>query len=358
MPNTFNPHSMDIVTWYKNSRSSYIKLTKTVHNSLEDLINAEDIDYLAITSRTKTIDSLTEKIERKGYRSPDEVTDLSGVRIITFIESDVSKVTGLIKKAFSVHPEQSFDKSMELDTDRVGYRSVHFVCDLGNNRTDLPEFSAFKGQLFEIQIRTILQHAWAEIEHDRNYKFSGKLPKPIKRRLYLLAGMLEMIDREFVNLSIELDSYSEKIISKTLSGDLEVEINTASLKSYLNGVVRKLKTTTVKQSKTSAYDVAIKELDSFGISSLKGINSIFTTKYFKALDKYVPSTTELGLFRKAMMYSDIDRFFEEVWQNKWHEMKRATIQLLETKYGKRKIDGVLESNLINPKKKKITRKSN
>ena len=357
MPNTFETNSTDITTWYKKSRGSYVKLTKTVQNTVENLINAEDIDYLAINSRTKSIDSLKEKVERKGYNNPDEISDLSGIRIITFIESDVSKVSDLVKKAFSVHPDKSLDKSEELDADRVGYRSVHFVCDLGNDRLKLPEFSAFKDQLFEIQIRTALQHAWAEIEHDRNYKFSGTLPKPIKRRLYLLAGMLEMIDREFVNLSIEVDNYSEEVTNKTQSGDLDIEINVTSLRSYLQEITNKLEKTVIKQSKTPAYDVAIKELTSFGLTSLKDLNTIFNDAYFEALDKNVPSSTELGLFRKAMMFLDIDRFFEEIWQERWREMRRATIRLLESKYGKSKIDEVLETYLINPKKQKKPRKS-
>ena len=46
----------------------------------------------------------------------------------------------------------------------------------------LPEMKLFSGIPFEIQVRTILQHAWAEFAHDRNYKFRGVLPDVIARR--------------------------------------------------------------------------------------------------------------------------------------------------------------------------------
>jgi ppGpp synthetase/RelA/SpoT-type nucleotidyltranferase len=65
------------------------------------------------------------------------------------------------------------DKSRNLGTNRIGYRTIHLVVSLSNTRTILPEYSEFDDLKFEIQLRTILEHAWAEIEHDRNYKFKG-----------------------------------------------------------------------------------------------------------------------------------------------------------------------------------------
>jgi ppGpp synthetase/RelA/SpoT-type nucleotidyltranferase len=89
------------------------------------------VDHLSVTSRTKSLESFVEKIERKGYSNPGkEMTDLCGIRIITFIEADVARVGDVIRKAFKVHEHLSLDKSTELESDRLGYRSVHFICDL------------------------------------------------------------------------------------------------------------------------------------------------------------------------------------------------------------------------------------
>lgn len=102
---------------------------------------------------------IEDKISEKAY-TPESMTDLAGIRVITLIESDVQKVCDL-KTMFNVHDQDSVNKSEKLGEEKVGYRSVHFVCDVGNIREQLPEFSAYKGFCFEIQIRTALEHAWA-----------------------------------------------------------------------------------------------------------------------------------------------------------------------------------------------------
>lgn len=81
----------------------------------------------------------------------------------------------MITGSFNIDEKNSLDKKILLASDQIGYRSVHFVCDLGAQRSGLPEFKDLGGLKFEIQVRTLLQHAWAELAHDRNYKFSGTL---------------------------------------------------------------------------------------------------------------------------------------------------------------------------------------
>jgi hypothetical protein len=63
----------------------------------------------------------------------------------------------------------------------------------------------------EIQIRSILQHAWAEIEHDLGYKSKYSIPFNLRRRFSRLSGLLELADEEFNNLRAELRKYKEKI---------------------------------------------------------------------------------------------------------------------------------------------------
>lgn len=219
--------------WYENERSTYESFSKQIKSILEELIKNAKIDYLSITNRAKEVDSFVEKIGRKNYQNPaKDVTDLAGIRVITFIESDALKVNELIKSSFNVDMSKSLDKSDELGIDKFGYRSFHFICDLGASRRGLLEYQRYENLVCEIQVRTALQHAWAEIEHDRNYKFAGVLPPSIKRRLNLVAGLLEIADGEFNNLSIELDKYSKEISVKTKSGDLDIELNSITLEEY------------------------------------------------------------------------------------------------------------------------------
>jgi ppGpp synthetase/RelA/SpoT-type nucleotidyltranferase len=170
------------LAWFDGVRPRYTTLGNTVAATIRTLVQNDRIDVIDVTHRAKSRTSFAEKIKRKRYNNPQlEMTDLAGIRVITLIERDIERVSRLIETSFNVHAEFSADKSADLGPDRFGYRSVHFVCDVGAARSLLPEFLPYANMLFEVQIRTALQHAWAEIEHDRSYKFSGELPSKLKR---------------------------------------------------------------------------------------------------------------------------------------------------------------------------------
>src|SRR6202044_792790 len=136
-------HSGATGHWYKQRMHLYAGLTEVVATTISKLLKVHNIDYLTLSSRTKTTESVTEKIDRKEYSNPEDITDLAGIRVITYIETDIEKIGKLLAEAFKIHADKSLNKSEELGTDQMGYRSVHFVCELGENRTALPEFAAY-----------------------------------------------------------------------------------------------------------------------------------------------------------------------------------------------------------------------
>ena len=192
-----------------------------------------------------------------------------------------------------------------MKDDQVGYRSVHYVACIKSNRTRLPEYQECKGIKFEIQIRTLLQHAWAEIEHDRNYKFSGELPSEIKRRFYLVAGSLELLDREFEQLSQDIDAYAKKIRDDAEKGNLSEKINSTSLLEYLS---IKLKSFDIKNR--NFYDAdkeIILELSLFGIDSLKELDDILSEELLKKV-VWVDNFSYLGILRNVMIKFGLQKF--------------------------------------------------
>jgi hypothetical protein len=82
---------------------------------------------------------------------------------------------------------------------RFGYASRHLLIGLDAAREGLPGYDNLTGRRAQVQIRTVLQHAWAEFEHDIRYK--GTIPDEhvpdFDRRFTLAAGLLELADREF-----------------------------------------------------------------------------------------------------------------------------------------------------------------
>src|SRR5258708_27891790 len=259
---------VDADRWYASNYEVYSSFTRLLHATVENLLRAAGIEHLSVTSRTKSLNSFIEKITRKEYESVSEVTDLTGIRVITFIESGAAAAAKLLLRCFKVHPEKSLDKSEELGDSQVGYRSIHLICELEKERASLPEYKPFKGLLFEIQVRTVLQHAWAEIDHDRRYKFSGVLPKDMRRRLYLLAGQLEQADKEFARLAVNVDAYSAELQRKKKSRDLDVELSSASLDDYLQSLPTMHRLPPIRKSDPADFAEVIDELHRFGIDTL------------------------------------------------------------------------------------------
>ena len=230
-----NIDQLQLMEYYNKNRENYRKMGKRIERFLTNLFEKEKIIYQSISSRAKSRESFKKKLERKEYDSLDYATDLCGIRVITFLESETKIVEALLRKIFIIDESRSEDKSESLGEDKVGYKSIHLVATLPENLLSLPEFERFRDLKFEFQVRTILQHAWAEVEHDKNYKFSGQLPPDIKRRFKLLAGFLEIADREFESISKEISEYEQKVASIIATNHLEaIEINSTSLRKYLN----------------------------------------------------------------------------------------------------------------------------
>jgi hypothetical protein len=149
----------------------------------------------------------------KEYQSLSDITDLVGVRIITHYADEVEQIARVIESEFTIDGENSGDKGKVLDPDRFGYLSVHYVLELGRARAALPEYRAYGGMKAEVQVRSILQHAWAENEHDLGYKSALSVPRSVRRRFSRLAGLLELADAEFDAIRTELGRYGEVVES-------------------------------------------------------------------------------------------------------------------------------------------------
>ena len=152
-----------------------------------------------------------------------EVTDLLGLRVITYFEDGVDRVGALVEARLPVDFQHSVDKRRR-DAGGFGYRSLHYVCRAGEA---LPPDCRY-----EIQVRTMLEHAWAEIEHDLGYKSREAVPAEARRRLHRLAGLLELADQEFVAIRRELHDYAAALPT-LIAADGDVPLDPLSLRSLL-----------------------------------------------------------------------------------------------------------------------------
>ena len=101
-----------------------------------------------------------------------------------------------------------------------------------DERCKLVEYQKYQDIRFEIQLRTVLQHAWAEVEHGLGYKSYYEPPMDIKRKLNRLAGTLEILDEEFEAIRYEITLYNQSM--NKVEKILKTDINKESLTAFAN----------------------------------------------------------------------------------------------------------------------------
>lgn len=226
-----------IVGEYSAGRLRYMQFTDSLVNLLRTLLNAEKLVYVSATGRAKDVDSFRDKITREGKSYGDpmaEVTDLCGARVVCYDSATVHKIGQVIAKNFAIDTQNSVDKSEQLDLDQFGYRSIHFVVGLDERRRELPEYKMFADMKAEIQVRTALQHAWAELDHSLRYKAESDVPKELRRRLYRISALLELADDEFLRLKEQSDQVRSEYAADVNAGKLEsIGVDSDSIDEFI-----------------------------------------------------------------------------------------------------------------------------
>jgi ppGpp synthetase/RelA/SpoT-type nucleotidyltranferase len=107
----------------------------------------------------------------------------------------VLRVCDLIDANFDIiEKDDKINRNLSLP----GYRSVQYLVRFPRETCGNPENRKYANLVAEVQVRTVLQHAWAEIEHDIQYRSFTALPDQLRRRFVILAGLIEIADKEFV----------------------------------------------------------------------------------------------------------------------------------------------------------------
>lgn len=223
-----SPHGIELLDQYQRCRPQLLELMQQVYDQLHNVLREQGVKLNSIEHRVKTEESLIEKLGRKGdkYKNLEDITDLVGLRIITFYSDDVDKVAAIVKNLYVVDWDNSVDKRKLHELTSFGYNSLHYICHLKEG--------PLSGIPFELQMRTALQHVWSSIEHDIGYKGAVKLPPEYRRQFSRLAGMLELADNEFSRLRTTMVDYRRQVNSLVKSGKLDdVPLSTDSFQSFL-----------------------------------------------------------------------------------------------------------------------------
>lgn len=267
---------------FRSQLSRYDLFGKKLQALLSRALQEQGITIHSITYRVKEPTRLEEKLARPGksYDGLSDVTDLLGLRIITYFADDVDRVVSVVDRELEIDAERSVDKRPLNDPDRFGYASVHRVCKLPQPRACQPEYSPFAELRCEIQVRSILQHAWAEIEHDLGYKAATGIPVHLRRRFSMLAGMLELADDQFMRLRDDLTTYSVKVTGEVQTNPEAVAVDTVSLESFikadplvhqLDQEISSMRGRPLMGPTKAVIEARVEELQSLGIHTIKAL---------------------------------------------------------------------------------------
>jgi ppGpp synthetase/RelA/SpoT-type nucleotidyltranferase len=188
---------------------------ETLEKFIEENLQGSQIEIHKIEARAKDPTSVHLKLLRKRYRRPQsQLTDKVGVRIITYYSDDVDRIVDLLRPHIEIDQRKSVDKRMALGLRGFGYSSVHIIARLKANEAKKSIYACLDGFWFEIQARSILEHAWAEVEHEIVFKSGIEHPDSVIRRFAAIAGTLEVLSTEFASLRHEreksIDAYRQR----------------------------------------------------------------------------------------------------------------------------------------------------
>ena len=218
-------HCQLIMDEYREAVPMLERMQTQVIATLQEALERSGLVVTAVESRIKTEESLAGKLALKGskYASLADITDVLGVRIVTFYTDDVDRIASMAEQLFEIDWQSSVDKRRLHQLDSFGYSSLHYIC-------RIPGYD----MRFELQLRTTLQHAWAAINHDTGYKSGVEIPREYMRRMNRLAGLLEMADDEFSRIRTEITDYRRRVQALVKSGKLDdVLLDGDTFRSYL-----------------------------------------------------------------------------------------------------------------------------
>ncbi|HSK22077.1 MAG TPA: hypothetical protein VK906_02825 [Egicoccus sp.] len=204
----------ELLNRFAAERDRYSLFTSSVENLIRRLCSDAGIS-VEIEARTKSVESLTEKVRRKNYGTLSDIPDLSGVRVIVQYTDDVERVCDILTTSLVIRDD---DQHVFDAPDAFGYASRHLVVQLDDDRASLPEWGSVKDLQCEIQVRTILQHAWASISHSLDYKNETDVPRAIRRKLFQVAALIEVGDQLFEDFRTDLAEVRAEYSDQTGGG--------------------------------------------------------------------------------------------------------------------------------------------
>lgn len=196
-----------------------------IDNIAEQLSKTQKLDEflkIPVSVRIKDVDSLIAKAlhRKKNYSCPyHDIEDKVGIRFVVLLTEDTDIVCNIIKQIskWSCSEDQDFKKNREEYPESFPYESCHFVVksleqftyQIENSIGEMQDITIPEGIPCEIQVRSLLQHAYAELSHETLYKKKIRKEETIKRFLARSMALVESADYFFIQVKDKINEESE-----------------------------------------------------------------------------------------------------------------------------------------------------
>jgi ppGpp synthetase/RelA/SpoT-type nucleotidyltranferase len=249
---------------YDERHEGFRRLCDEVVFAVTEVLKSNSIKVHIVSSRVKSLQSLTEKAKRKESENPFEsIHDLVGIRIICLFRSDIIRVGEALRALFEIEEED--DKVHGLQTSSFDYMSVHFLAKLGKQFSG-PRYSGITDNLFEIQVRTLAMDAWASISHYIDYKTDVDVPESLRRDLFALNALFYLADSHF-ELFVKARETTRARISEEVNevrGIADLPINLDTVTAYLRLRLPRRRQSDEKSVSSLVSDIVEADLESLG----------------------------------------------------------------------------------------------
>jgi ppGpp synthetase/RelA/SpoT-type nucleotidyltranferase len=215
-------HTADEVSWINKQVGAFTQkqdALKAFDHWMYEVLKPASRTYAPhsiVMTRVKSIPSFIEKCWRRkkiGIENPvDQFTDLCGARVITHAIDHVKAMSRFVEEIFEIDWNNSYDVSQRRKHTEFGYRSIHYIVSFKSKVVttpwgDITIDDKALGVRGEIQIRTFLEHAWADFSHTTFYKSQFSIPDHVRREFNALSASLEYIDSAFSAIKERLRTY-------------------------------------------------------------------------------------------------------------------------------------------------------
>lgn len=183
--------------------SLFEEFAERISNLLQNLVEGENIEVYSVFGKAKAPEEFLRTAATAEPSVLAGIADLCQVKILVSFPDDVAKVEDIIQKEFLADLSRSVPLASLDSPERYGYPAVSYVLSLNRERGALREWAKYKDLPFTLEIRTVLQEAWAANAQKVSLPTDTSTKKKMQRKLLRLSALLEEADEGFLSGNLQ-----------------------------------------------------------------------------------------------------------------------------------------------------------